>query len=400
MYQRFIQGIDYPILTFSLLISKLERHLGDVFYSITKGMKKTPLIIRDLLDSDELISFYGIDIIFFLKCIIGPPCGMNLRNIVWHGFVDPDEFHIAFVNLTLVLFVSLLDLADQKLDLKMRKLLDYSKYTENQFDFGLGGLLNRDRHFCDQELSFIKRLVKETIFIIPSRRDTILTSIDIYDRKTAESNISFIVAVLPIIEHCLRRIFVAVNDLPVKFLYAESKEYYTTIDIILSEYLFDSNTQNKIHQELGYRTMLALFDLLVYPKGPRIRDRLSHGECECNIPQIIPERLLGILIYLCYKYRLVDYDYIPETIQAYIQIYDNYVPCFHPKSLIQRDLWSLDMTLSNLSLLVGSTIIEDEDFNRRIDNQDLHDKIISINSKASKLLHDEPLSHLFKVEEG
>jgi hypothetical protein len=30
--------------------------------------------------------------IFFLRCIIGPPSSMNLRNILWHGFISPHEF--------------------------------------------------------------------------------------------------------------------------------------------------------------------------------------------------------------------------------------------------------------------------------------------------------------------
>ncbi len=30
--------------------------------------------------------------LFFLRCIIGPPSSMNLRNVLWHGFISPDEF--------------------------------------------------------------------------------------------------------------------------------------------------------------------------------------------------------------------------------------------------------------------------------------------------------------------
>ena len=28
---------------------------------------------------------------FMLSCMIGPPSGLNLRNILWHGFASPSE---------------------------------------------------------------------------------------------------------------------------------------------------------------------------------------------------------------------------------------------------------------------------------------------------------------------
>lgn len=28
---------------------------------------------------------------FLLRCLIGPPTGLNLRNILWHGFADYKE---------------------------------------------------------------------------------------------------------------------------------------------------------------------------------------------------------------------------------------------------------------------------------------------------------------------
>jgi hypothetical protein len=50
------------------------------------------LLIRDLLIAPSIILLLGEEMIFFLRCIIGPPNSMNLRNVLWHGFISPHEF--------------------------------------------------------------------------------------------------------------------------------------------------------------------------------------------------------------------------------------------------------------------------------------------------------------------
>lgn len=42
-----------------------------------------------------------------LRCLIGPPSGLNLRNILWHGFSSPDEVPEAYAYLLLVVAASL-----------------------------------------------------------------------------------------------------------------------------------------------------------------------------------------------------------------------------------------------------------------------------------------------------
>ena len=83
------------------------------------------------------------------------------------------------------------------------------------------------------------------------------------------------ILLLPELEHQLRLIFCAVKDCPARIATAETAIHYTTLDVILSKeeapFMKTFLEKKNIYS--------ALLDLLVEPAGPRIRDRLSHGEC-------------------------------------------------------------------------------------------------------------------------
>lgn len=40
---------------------------------------------------------------YVLSCMIGPPSGLNLRNILWHGFASPAEISQELVMLDSVM---------------------------------------------------------------------------------------------------------------------------------------------------------------------------------------------------------------------------------------------------------------------------------------------------------
>ncbi|CAG8653223.1 3123_t:CDS:2, partial [Acaulospora morrowiae] len=71
--------------------STLERVLGDMIHTTDKDAS-IPNLIRDLLIAPPLVRLLGEDMIFFLRCLIGPPSSINLRNVLWHGFISPKEF--------------------------------------------------------------------------------------------------------------------------------------------------------------------------------------------------------------------------------------------------------------------------------------------------------------------
>ena len=42
--------------------------------------------------------------------------------------------------------------------------------------------------------------------------------------------------------------------------------------------MLENNRPNALVEELGAAYMEMLLDLLIHPEGPRLRDRISHGE--------------------------------------------------------------------------------------------------------------------------
>jgi hypothetical protein len=85
-----------------MLFVYLERFLRDCFidHMVKNGDARqsivVPRLLRELLLTSQMESIFGEDIIFLLRLLIGPPTGFNLRNIIWHGFVD-ERFVVVLV---------------------------------------------------------------------------------------------------------------------------------------------------------------------------------------------------------------------------------------------------------------------------------------------------------------
>jgi hypothetical protein len=69
-----------------LCTSLLERGLANLFSCLNEGARPPPLF-RDMLDHGSMRCL-GQGAIGFLRALIGHPLGLNLRNIVWHGFLS------------------------------------------------------------------------------------------------------------------------------------------------------------------------------------------------------------------------------------------------------------------------------------------------------------------------
>ena len=80
-----------------------------------------------------------------------------------------------------------------------------------------------------------------------------------------------------------RLLFTLVNTCPDRSVTAESDTLYTTFDEILAKIRpdpedFDKEVENLFPVTLGDQHMEFLLDCLILPEGPRLRDKISHGE--------------------------------------------------------------------------------------------------------------------------
>ncbi|KAM7171814.1 endoplasmic reticulum membrane-associated RNA degradation protein isoform 6-T7 [Macrochelys suwanniensis] len=101
-----LESMEATAIALSLmkLTSCLERALGDVFLLIGKDC---PFLLRDLLASQELAAVFGQSVMNVLRVFIGSPYGLNLRNILWHGFASPQEIPAKYADCVILLLPQL-----------------------------------------------------------------------------------------------------------------------------------------------------------------------------------------------------------------------------------------------------------------------------------------------------
>ena len=78
------------ILSLLLITSSFEHALGDVYVTYSHA-PCCPSLLKDLLSTKELEEVFDRAAVSLLRVLIGPPTGLNLRNVLWHGFAAPGE---------------------------------------------------------------------------------------------------------------------------------------------------------------------------------------------------------------------------------------------------------------------------------------------------------------------
>ncbi len=216
---------------------------------------------------------------------MGSPRSLNLRNLAWHGFINPGQLA---TNLYLSIMMFTCAIIGQHLtehssihpeDIALRTWTTLPELPIWAPDLRVGN-----------EAVFTEAVFKaETLHF--TRKSVLLRA---FQHHRNEQYGRSCILLLPELEHQLRLIFCAVKDCPARIATAEAAIHYTTLDIILSK-----EEAPFMKTFLGNSIYSALLDLLVEPAGPRIRDRLSHGECLLtNIHANMSRRLLSIFLIL------------------------------------------------------------------------------------------------------
>merc|ERR1719508_500899 len=123
-------------------------------------------------------------------------------------------------------------------------------------------------------------------------------------------------------------------------LTAEAECLYTTYNEIFDE-LLENGDKNKIQQALGEDLVLVMYDILTLPDGPRVRDKLSHGEVCFSLNssdekseqdmKTLSSHLLTILLILLSKKSTKSTE--SKDLNESFKIYQNYKTLFHPSTL-------------------------------------------------------------------
>jgi len=326
---------EHTLEVLLLLTPILERSLGNLLISVN-GSIKVPALLRDLLKRSELFTLLGAPCMTFLRIIFGSPHSLNLRNIVWHGFGFPGEISNIFSSVTLLIFTSIGSILKQKsFKLVQRKMLSVSRIQQidEQNKVDLAESLNPEELFQlakNSKLFYAKNL-------------TVLNKIYSHLKSGDFSLCS--VLLLPLLEVTFRKLFVIENDCPDRMLTAEAECMYTTYNEIFEEHL-ENGKLNTIQNCLGEDLMLLMYDLLTLPEGPRVRDKLSHGEVPFSlnladdksqkVMKTLANHLLTVLIILLSKNT--SSHQISKDLSEVLQTYQSYKSLFHPSTLLVNSL--------------------------------------------------------------
>lgn len=243
---------------------------------------------------------------FYVRLIIGPPIGLNLRNVLWHGFLCPSEFYPAYTSFLFILFASVCQIAADYFEKNKYEWIEKDWFTvrieKSEFDFGMGtSVFKVDKWEEKNKIEFFKCLgevIRSSYFVIPGREEVVEQAFLEYLNGNYVESLSII---LPQLEHSIRRIFVAIHEnLPQRMLCAESRVLFSTLELLLA-YTLESKEINLLPTAIGENMMAALRDFFIHGDGPRIRDRIAHCEMK-EVPSYVAEAVLGLYLALAMQH--------------------------------------------------------------------------------------------------
>ncbi|NXB26423.1 EMARD protein, partial [Rhagologus leucostigma] len=313
------------------LTSCLERALGDVY--LLKG-NDCPFLLRDLLASEQLADVFGQAVMNVLRVFIGSPCGLNLRNVLWHGFASPQEIPAKYCAMLLFLTAGLGQLLQTYL-LQTKCVLVHRPYVV----FISLEELDAFPDLNNEILSIAEELVKQSSFVLKTMLPFWISALTAFKQSRYADSV---ILLLPQLEVGLRLLFTTNNKCPNRLLTAESSALYTTFDEMLAKHL-DNEEVNQLPVVLEEPAMASdfLWDFLNHQEGPRIRDRLSHGEVNLEtFPREVANQIVGFAItILC---RFSDEDMFSFKEHMVIKPLMNCASCyrsrFHPISRLKKQV--------------------------------------------------------------
>ncbi|KFQ61487.1 hypothetical protein N334_12741, partial [Pelecanus crispus] len=150
-----------------------------------------------------------------------------------------------------------------------------------------------------------------------------------------------VILLLPQLEAGLRLLFTTTNKCPNRLLTAEPSALYTTFDEMLAKRL--DNEVNQLPAVLEEPAMASEFiwDFLNHQEGPRIRDRLSHGEINLEaFPRQVANQIVAFAITLLCRFSDEDMFAFKEhmVIKPLMNCASCYRSRFHPISRLKKQV--------------------------------------------------------------
>lgn len=245
----------------------LERSLGDIYCTNTEG-KTPPHLLKDLLVSQEVGEVLSKPLVFFLRLLLGHPESLNIRNICWHGFPVVNEIPEYFLAAIIVVFGQI----ERMIGEKGIVVLNRSSEGITRRTFNLFQKISLQ---CPGRIDDCPEIIRKSAFVSQDH-------FEIWEYILSHRNETALVLICPQLELILRRIYGVCNGIDVT---AKIEEYYIILDTFLEEQQ-QTGEINAIHERINISLRLLIYDLFIAERGPRIRDKISHGEVRFDAEEI------------------------------------------------------------------------------------------------------------------
>ncbi|KAG0004261.1 hypothetical protein BGZ79_009845 [Entomortierella chlamydospora] len=323
-----------------------------------------------------------------LKTLIGSPLTLNIRNLLWHGFIMPgDDIPLdAYGAMLIAVTMTIAHNAKAKLHTPLtirhsnpksfygqRQQQDQSAPPVGDFDSTFEAISYRTTPppvDTVQISEILLSLVSESSFVTPGTAEQWIAACrHLNSNSDYNSNFVFTMSTLPLIEHSLRLVYVTVNNCKQDRSSALiAGEYYLTLDVILDkvvpveyfepdsdvllEHKDHENIPNMLYSELGAPAMNLINDLFILGLGPRLRDRTSHGELNSYLTVDVTKETwfgyyIGLIIYLLVTY-IRNPGMVPKEAEHYTSWIDQYSECrFDGRSVLKKEALRCQMLLAD-----------------------------------------------------
>ncbi|KAH9122859.1 hypothetical protein LEN26_010066 [Aphanomyces euteiches] len=260
--------------TFTILVTILERALYDKYAT----HHKSNIILRDVLHSPELVQALPQGYMQVLR-ILFLPTGLNIRNLVWHGFLAPFELPGCLCSLLFVL------LADPCL--RQTATSDVTELPAFVIPWNYKVFADGLRRVGD-----LRTKISDGPNAIMLRSRVNMVHQAILAFLSGQTLLSLFLSI-PALEHLIRCEFVRENqpNVPLAMKEAQLKEYYSTLDgfgqraqhqVLLAREIFNPSATteafNRLYQTLPTGVLQVCLDLFMALLGPNVRGKMCHGE--------------------------------------------------------------------------------------------------------------------------
>jgi len=372
------EGGAHILVATLLALNMVENSIRQL---IGKKNGKAPLL-KDMIEvmaSREGENALPASVVSVLRTLLLPRNGLNLRNLVWHGFLP--TIPRRWLSLSVVLTFSLDKLAGSSsleatsLEGNPKAIVDMRKQKAlvTILDHGTGILESAEN--LD---SLKERMIQSSI--IPN------SHIELFEvaLKYVHYPVVFASVMGPLIEHLLRLMWCDENNQDKRM--AMPGSYYVTLDghgqkdkheiVIMpffSQERVTKGVRNKLAYRLGGSTMAFLMDMFTSPSGgPNIRATVAHGsfndylfdelvaiEGEAGVTGInteefkdVTKSLLAVLSVLWENGHNKTTDTDVKDISNGKNILRSYQPCFSYSALLFAEIHNMVNSMESLHKLI------------------------------------------------